>query len=321
MNQMSWRELMKATPNERPLIEPPPLLNGKNESHESRRDGYQLWVKVPAGLAEIVPNLNIQTEFITPEKAVAMLEQNTRNRKSSKNRVDSYARQMAEKRWEFTGETITFDWDDVMLDGQQRLAAIRDSKIGVWCIVVRGLPPKARYAIGTGRAKTAADMFGMDGVKNSTAYATMSRMVLVYDKYDPTFGTHWESAGPDSNQVKHFGDAHPEFVRSVVIGVACSGKKLGSAGVAACCHHIFSRDNPELADQFLMDISEGDGLRNTSAAWHLRERLRDNRADPIAKLDKRYVLALFFKAWISYRAHKEMKLLRWAPESEAFPTL
>lgn len=297
-----------------------PLVNGKDEGHAG---GYQIWVKVPPALAQIVPDLDISLEFITPERAVDMLTRNTHNRPLNVRRVAVYAKEMTEGRWEFNGETITFDWNGVLLDGQQRLSGIDKSKIGVWSVVVRGLPPHVFDTIDTGSAKTTANMLAMDDVKNSVVSAAMARMILVYDKYDKTFGTHWESAGPDANEVTRFARTHPEFARSVNVGLTFA--KLGQTSIAACCHHLFSRDHQALADQFFKDVANPDGVRSNSPAHHLRERLQDNRANPKSKLDRRYLLAIFFKAWLSYRAGKPMKMLRWAmedgPNSEPFPLL
>ena len=77
---------------------------------------------------------------ITPETAAEMLTHNTDNvRKLSRSEVKRLADEMASGRWELNGETIVFDENGVLKNGQHRLAAIIMSGKTVKMLVVRGV--------------------------------------------------------------------------------------------------------------------------------------------------------------------------------------
>ena len=79
-------------------------------------------------------------EEITPELAAKYLKQNTDNyRKLSRSVVKRYAEDILAGRWEINGETIVFNEDGVLVNGQHRLAAIIMANRAIVTIVVRGV--------------------------------------------------------------------------------------------------------------------------------------------------------------------------------------
>lgn len=60
---------------------------------------------------------SITVELISPEVADEYLEHNTHNRPLSVDRVNLYAREMAEGRWQYNADTIRFDKNGVLLNG------------------------------------------------------------------------------------------------------------------------------------------------------------------------------------------------------------
>lgn len=61
---------------------------------------------------------------VTPEMAKDMLTHNTHNRDISNCVVEQYAKDMREGRWVLSNDCITFDDNDVLTNGQQRLTAV-----------------------------------------------------------------------------------------------------------------------------------------------------------------------------------------------------
>lgn len=81
-----------------------------------------------------------KVERITPKIAEEYLFQNKNNyRPLKRSVVNRYAEDMKNGRWEMNGETITFDENGVLKNGQHRLAAIVKSGITVEMVVVRGV--------------------------------------------------------------------------------------------------------------------------------------------------------------------------------------
>ncbi len=111
-----------------------------------RPDLKGAWMWVDAGVAE------------------ALLAMNTDNRTLRAKRVSEYAELMRNGLWdEHTPQMIVFDADMRMADGQHRCYAIIASGHGFWCLVVWGIPPRARLNIDRGGTRNSADNVLMAG--------------------------------------------------------------------------------------------------------------------------------------------------------------
>lgn len=120
----------------------------------------------------------VAIETITPAQAKQMLQGNIVNRKLRKGRVDLYAKYMTNDQWRITGESIVFAADGQLLQGQHRLSACIQAEVPFQTVVVRGAEEAAMRVMDTGMARSAADMFTLEGVGNATAMAAMVRQVL-----------------------------------------------------------------------------------------------------------------------------------------------
>lgn len=115
---------------------------------------------------------------VTPETAKRWLARNDNNRRMREATVLKYARDMAAGRWQITGESIKFDTDGRLLDGQQRLAAIARSGVTIQLVVMRGIPAAAQRVMDTGRARTSSDALTMQGEANSAQIDTQAAIAF-----------------------------------------------------------------------------------------------------------------------------------------------
>lgn len=101
----------------------------------------------------------------TPEKAEDILaNRNPKNRLISRIHVNKMADDMRNGRWDSNnGETVCFDTDGNLIDGQHRLAAIVQSGETVSLMTIKNLPAKARDTIDQGRRRSMSDRLKMDG--------------------------------------------------------------------------------------------------------------------------------------------------------------
>lgn len=84
--------------------------------------------------------ITAKVEKITPKVAEEMLEHNTDNfRKIRRSVVNGYADDILNGRWQLNGETIVFDEDGVLKDGQHRLCGVVETGKTIECLVVRGV--------------------------------------------------------------------------------------------------------------------------------------------------------------------------------------
>ena len=88
---------------------------------------------------------NITIHFVTVTKAQAwdwLNNANNHNRFIQQQTVHKYARRMMNGKWSVTGETIKFDPEGNMLDGQHRLWAFLETGLDeMEFLVMYGVPP------------------------------------------------------------------------------------------------------------------------------------------------------------------------------------
>lgn len=103
--------------------------------------------------------IKITFEKITPAKANEILfERNADNYRNLKgNAARLYGKEMKEGRWMFNGDTIRFDWNGNLIDGQHRLEAIKNTGIPQEFIIVKGLNPECAQTIDIGYKKSVED--------------------------------------------------------------------------------------------------------------------------------------------------------------------
>lgn len=70
--------------------------------------------------------------------------------------VTAYAKEMAEGRWRFTAEPITFDTENNLIQGQHRMAAVVRAGVTLPFLVVRGAPADSFAVVDIGRRRTAS---------------------------------------------------------------------------------------------------------------------------------------------------------------------
>ena len=126
---------------------------------------------------------------ITPKIAKEMLEKNTNNRKVNEKHVVFLSRQMTDGEWVYNGQSVVVSADGVLLDGQHRLLACVDSGVQFETELIDGVvSEKAFSTIDTGRIRTANDLVGMGGGRNSHKLTAIARIILEIAEYNHNDG-------------------------------------------------------------------------------------------------------------------------------------
>lgn len=100
---------------------------------------------------------------VSPALATEFLVRNTRNRNEKVSTINAVSDDMEEGAFRFNGDTIRFDWDDVLIDGQNRLKAILKSGVTVPACVILGLDPEVMDTIDQGIVRTTVDILATSG--------------------------------------------------------------------------------------------------------------------------------------------------------------
>lgn len=118
---------------------------------------------------------------VTPFQAQEWLTTNVHNRPIRPNDVARYVRDITSARWMFTGEGIKFDWNGVMLDGQNRCLAIIRADIPVTMPVFYDLDPASQMVMDSGRPRKVSDQMVLSDEKNASGLAAVVRRAVMYE--------------------------------------------------------------------------------------------------------------------------------------------
>lgn len=122
-------------------------------------------------------------ESVTPAVAQEWLDTyNVLNRKLKPRVVAMYARDMANGDWVFNGDTIRFDTDGNLLDGQHRLHAVVQSGVTVPMLVIWGLDPASRVVIDSGAKRSKGDALQLAGYQNTAALGSAVGILGAFDR-------------------------------------------------------------------------------------------------------------------------------------------
>ena len=126
-------------------------------------------------------NLSVELVYITPEVAKRYLMQNTKNRKQSTRNIQFLVEQMKKGLFLENGESIVFDKYGSLTDGQHRLFSIVVSGKSYYIPVVRGVESSTMATYDTGKNRTAADVLGLNGFKNTQSLSTIIKLIYKYN--------------------------------------------------------------------------------------------------------------------------------------------
>lgn len=264
--------------------------------------------------------LTVSVETITPATAVRwMAEHHDDNRPLKKTHVTYLARAMRNGEWMLNGESVVFDWNGKIRNGQHRLSACIESGLSFETVVVRGVDPAAFATMDGGSKRTVGDHMAVMGKQHYNLLAAAVSELRRWERGDlgATSSEDKRVSGVEAVEVLA---RYPDIENSVAIGQRC--KPVMSTGIATFFHYVFSQKDRKAADEFFAAIADGVGLSKTQAVWHLRERLITVKTDRTKYLTPRHMKALVIKAWNATREGRPVKSLKFSPDAgEAFPEI
>lgn len=252
----------------------------------------------------------ITTKFvdISPTLARKYLAKNSNNRPLSERRARAIAEAIQRGEWQVNGDTIRISDTGVLLDGQHRLRGIELSGCTVTSMVIEGLPEVVFNTIDTNaRSRTAADILSIKGEANATVLASSARLLFNYKMNGTILDGHKD---PTPVQLQEFIDKYPD-IRDAVVSTASNNwaKRYMTPSIAGFCRFIFNRHNPAKTNEFFDLLASGAGLDPTSPVLLLRERLYASASDHKLSMNKKYRIALIFKAFKMFLRGSKAKSL------------
>lgn len=280
----------------------------------------------------------MEIETITPKKAKEYLATRVMNRTVSESKVLEYAIMIEQGRWALNGETVKFDDNGHLFDGQHRLEACVLAEKSFDSYVVRGVTDaRAMSTVDTGKGRSHTDVWTIAGHKSAALTSSIAMMVMLFEQKRVTWNgfslrqlprnsvltstmknVPLASAYVSKEELLGFGEAHIEqLVKSAHFISSSPVRKVISPQAAGTLFYFAEKKNPVEIGIFLNDVGNGIGLAAGDPALVLREHLL-KRTRAGSKLHRAYQLGMLIKAWNFRRAGSVVKLLK-VGDGEDFP--
>lgn len=233
---------------------------------------------------------------LVPGLAELLLERNPVNRPIAKKNAADLAADIANGRFEFNGESIVVSNTGVLLDGQHRCGQVIATGVPIQTVIVFGPKESARFTIDIGKTKTVGNFLAMKGRAYSNVLAGVASFHLQYRTLGKLGETGHERM-PTKAEVLAIADEVKGIDQSVEFTVPAM-KTVRNHAVLAFCHSVFwKKATREAADEFILRLIEGDGLRKGDPILYCRNRLIATGRGSLANARAE----LIFKCWNASR--------------------
>lgn len=267
-------------------------------------------------------------ETVTPAIAGAWLTQNTHNRKPKQSNVDRYARDMEADHWPVTGDSIKFNWDDVLIDGQNRLRACIKANRPFVTYVIRGLAPDVQVNVDSGVKRTFGDILKINGESQTAMLAAAVRAGLLWEMADAggysPIGYSQRAVSPQEQGGWLVDNPGIRKAVKVTARLSASFLHLPSGPVAAVAYRALTLALDDAEYFFEEALIKGDNLAEGSPALALRAWLLRQQSQPGHVLPPYVYQGIFIKAWNCYINGQSVKRLTWrrgGRQPEQFQTM
>lgn len=267
-------------------------------------------------------NVTITFEEVSPETARAWLDNQGLNRNFKLRMVDAISRDIRDNNWRLTGDTIKFDGEGRLLDGQNRLLAIARSGRTVLVAVARNVSPDdVLIAVDHGTPRSVGDALKLRGYTDATNLAAMVGLVVSYRENKP-WAMERKLTVSEALAALELDEPWQESSR---LGARVQKHAGGQRATMSAVAHLAGEWDQDIRDDFYEALITGVGLDEGSPVLVLRKRLisdaqKSGHAAP--RMSRKYVAAITIKSLIAYEAGAEIRTLRWrssGPQAESFP--
>lgn len=231
---------------------------------------------------------------IQPDEAAVILElRNNRNRGLRKRDASNQSRDVESGNWQINGETVKFDWDGMLIDGQHRLEACVRAGKAIETVVITGLSPDSQETVDIGTRRTNGDRLAIKGVPNPNIYAAIARRVWSWERGDRGFSSNF---APTPHELDEVIAKFPELAEATRIAVEVYADVPGiPRPVIGATYHVLSGIDKATADLFYSKLRTGAGLHEGHPILTLRNRIMKAHGskDPMKRI-------VAFSQWVDY---------------------
>ena len=261
--------------------------------------------------------------LITVDIASKMLKYNNRNRALKNQKIKEYSVLMQNGKWLHNGDSIRFDKNGNISDGQNRLYAVVKSSTPIISNVETGIDVEAFDTIDIGKRRTGADTVYMYGIRSSNIVAAAIKLIMNIE--DGNIGLR---VSYSNSQISDFILAKGEEEMEKLVHFSSLGKKYSkslaggvSAGTYCALLYLMNAKNPKANDFFeqlynLTTIGIGKGNPIRTLYDKLFTRSSESRT-----MRNEYKTVFIIKAYNAWVKDKKLQVLLWNPQKEGIPKI
>jgi hypothetical protein len=254
-------------------------------------------------------------EIITPEIAKAYLATSRLNRAKSSGKIKKYAGILTSGKWRFNGDTIRFNKNGQLMDGQHRLEACIASGVSFKTLVVRGLDDDTFSTMDQGMFRGLRHMLDCKGESHTSVLAAaLSWMAMYVNQTEHPLNLDFEGA-------REMLETFPTLRESIsrTWSITRRGSCFVRAAMIVALDCIFSQIDAEMASDLLRRFVEGDALSKRdpyTCGWYLlRARILEEQ-HKVLKTSPSMIFLLAIKSWNLSRERRVVYCLRYRADGD-----
>ncbi len=254
--------------------------------------------------------------LVTVEMAQEILKNNVSNRRLKSSIVEFLSQEIISGRFLYNGEAILISKTNRLLDGQHRLQAIIKCGISTYLNIERNIDDDVMHTIDTGSARTAGDVFDINGIPNANWMAATIRLIM------NEFDTKSKQARGVGGAIKISSGEILDFYRvneqslilmaEFVNDLYSSGVKIFTKTNTLAYLYLFSTINnnsEQIAKAFMRELFTGrqEGISNVAILLH-RKLVNNNMS--LHKMVRRDIINNVIYSFIKYKEGTVLKILK-----------
>jgi hypothetical protein len=248
----------------------------------------------------------VTLEKVGPTEAADLLDNhNPRNRSLTAKTLDKYVRAIEAGDWPFVGDPIRLDKAGNLIDGQHRLAAVRETGATLEFLIIRNLETETQKYMDAGRGRSAADQLKIEGMASAPMAAAIATCAMRWQRSDILA----QNVKFSPFEVVDWTEAHLDAVEAAVTtaqrvrgAIGATTSIIGGAFIEAI------HAAPQTAPAFFEHLITGADLDPGSPILALRDSIsRGKRERTLYRTTELYYVA---KAWNYWRVGRSISKLQ-----------
>lgn len=251
----------------------------------------------------------VQWVNVTPEDAQRWLDDwNTENRNKRPAHVTRIARDMENGKFLVTGDTIKFDRNGRLIDGQHRLSALVKAGAAAWILIVTELDPDVQTVIDAGAKRSGGDALKFKGLGGHyTMISAAARIGISRDTGKLILASDRAKATPTNPEVIEWVSENMDVIEAAALADGYRRSIPARPAVLAYAALVLRRVDVEQAEEFFDAIqymrTDGKGDPRFTLSKFLSAS-HEGKGHPEAQIG--HGLFAIFHAWNAWRAGEKL---------------